>query len=126
MHNHSFYPAGLAHYNTLEFSAPRLYLACGVTTIRTAGSLEPYTELNLKKAINQGRVPGPKIFVTSPYLEGPGAFTFQMNELSGPDDVVRFIRYWAAEGVDDFKAYTNIRRADHPFSSAFWMPWLRT
>lgn len=112
MHDHIFYPAGSAHYNTLEFSAPRLYLACGVTTIRTTGSLEPYAELNLKKAIHQGRVPGPKMFVTSPYLEGPGAFTLQMNELAGPEDAVRFVQYWAAEGVDDFKVYTNIRRAE--------------
>ena len=112
MHDHIFYPAGGAHYNTLEFSAPRLYLACGVTTIRTTGSLEPYAELNLKKAINEGRVPGPKMHVTSPYLEGPGAFTLQMHELSGPDDAVKFVQYWAAEGVDDFKAYTNIRHAE--------------
>ncbi len=112
MHDHIFYPAGGAHYNTLEFSAPRLYLACGVTTIRTTGSLEPYAELNLKKAINEGRVPGPRMHVTSPYLEGPGAFTLQMHELSGPDDAVNFVQYWAAEGVDDFKAYTNIRLAE--------------
>jgi len=112
MHDHIFYPAGGGHYNTLEFSAPRLYLACGVTTIRTTGSLEPFAELNLKKAINEGRVPGPRMHVTSPYLEGPGAFTFQMNELSGPEDAVRFVQYWAAEGVDDFKCYTNIRRAE--------------
>jgi len=112
MHDHIFYPAGQAHYNTLEFSAPRLYLACGVTTIRTTGSLEPYAELNLKKAINQGMVPGPKMHVTSPYLEGPGAFTLQMHVLSGPDDAVKFVQYWAAEGVDDFKAYTNISRAE--------------
>lgn len=112
MHDHIFYPAGGGHYNTLEFSAPRLYLACGVTTIRTTGSLEPYAELNLKKAINEGRVPGPRMHVTSPYLEGPGAFTLQMHELSGPDDAVKFVQYWAAEGVDDFKAYTNIRRAE--------------
>jgi len=110
MHDHLFYPAGAAHYNTLEFSAPRLYLGCGVTTIRTTGSLEPYTELNLKRAVNEGRIPGPRIYVTSPYLEGPGAFTFQMNELSGPEDAVRFVQYWAAEGVDDFKVYTHIRR----------------
>lgn len=110
MHDHLFYPAGGAHYNTLEFSAPRLYLGCGVTTIRTTGSLEPYTELNLKRAINEGRVPGPRIYVTSPYLEGPGAFTFQMNELTGAEDAIRFVQYWAAEGVDDFKAYTHIQR----------------
>ena len=112
MHDHIFYPAAPAHYNTLEFSAPRLYLACGVTTIRTTGSLEPFTEINLKKAVNQGRVPGPKIHVTSPYLEGQGAFTLQMHELDDADEARRMVQHWADQGVDDFKAYTNITRAE--------------
>jgi imidazolonepropionase-like amidohydrolase len=112
MHDHIFYPAGPAHYNTLEFSAPRLYLACGVTTIRTTGSLEPYAELNLKRAIEQGKIPGPKMRVTAPYLEGPGAFTLQMHELDGPDEARRMVRFWAEQGADDFKAYTNITRAE--------------
>ena len=111
MHDHIFYPAGPGHYNTLEFSAPRLYLACGATTIRTTGSLEPFTELNLKKAINEGKVPGPKMHVTSPYLEGPGAFTLQMHELDDPQEARRMVEYWAEQGIDDFKAYTNISRA---------------
>ena len=34
----------------MTFSASRLYLANGVTTIRTAGSVEPYADLNLKRA----------------------------------------------------------------------------
>jgi imidazolonepropionase-like amidohydrolase len=112
MHDHIFYPAGPAHYNTLAFSAPRLYLACGVTSIRTTGSLEPVTELNLKKAIAEGRVPGPKMHVSSPYLEGPGAFTLQMHELSGPDEARRMVQFWADQGVDDFKVYTNITSAE--------------
>jgi hypothetical protein len=105
-------PAGPAHYNTLEFSAPRLYLACGVTTIRTTGSLEPFTELNLKRAIERGNVPGPKMNVTGPYFEGRGAFTLQMHELAGPEEVRRMVQYWDEVGVDDFKAYTNISRAE--------------
>ena len=112
MHDHIFYPVAPAHYATLAFSAPRLYLSCGVTTIRTTGGLEPYTELNLKHAITQGRVPGPRMHVTSPYLEGRGAFTLQMHELSGPDEARAMVQYWAGQGVDDFKAYTNISRAE--------------
>ena len=108
MHDHIFYPAGSGHYNTLEYSAPRLYLAAGVTTIRTTGSLEPYAEMGLRDAIQAGEVPGPRMHVTSPYLEGRGAFTFQMHELSGPEEARRMVAYWADTGVDDFKAYTNI------------------
>ncbi len=110
MHDHIFYPAGSGHYNTLEYSAPRLYLAAGVTTIRTTGGMEPYTEMNLRDAIREGRVPGPRMHVTSPYLEGPGAFTFQMHELESPEEARRMVAYWADTGVDDFKAYTNITR----------------
>jgi imidazolonepropionase-like amidohydrolase len=111
MHDHIFYPAGPGHYNTLEYSAPRLYLAAGVTTIRTTGSLEPYAEMGLRDAIRDGEIPGPKMHVTSPYLEGPGAFTHQMHELSGPEEARRMVAYWADTGIDDFKAYTNITRA---------------
>ena len=43
MHEHLFYPSGggIPIYNEQAFSFPRLYLASGVTTARTAGSLEP-------------------------------------------------------------------------------------
>ncbi len=112
MHDHIFYPAAQGHYNTLEFSAPRLYLACGVTTIRTTGGLEPYTEVNLKKAIAEGRTPGPRMHVSSPYLEGQGAFTVQMHELSGPEEARAMVAYWDSQGVDDFKVYMNITRAE--------------
>lgn len=52
------------------------------------------------------------MFVTGPYLEGKGSFTPQMYELSGPEDAVRTVDYWAAEGATSFKAYMNITRAE--------------
>ena len=111
MHDHLFYPGGNG-YNELDFSAPRLYLAGGVTTIRTTGSIEPYTDLSLKRLIDASRAPGPRIFVTGPYLEGPGAFTAQMHQLSDANDARRTVDYWIAEGVNNFKAYMNITRAE--------------
>src|ERR1700682_4741209 len=59
MHDHLFYPMGGAIFGEMAYSFPRLYLAAGVTTIRTAGSIEPYTDIELKKAIDAGKVPGP-------------------------------------------------------------------
>ena len=114
MHEHLFYPSGdgIPIYSEEAFSFPRLYLASGVTTARTAGSLEPYTDLNVKRLIDSGRMPGPKMHITGPYLEGAGAFTAQMHELSGPEDAARTVDYWAAEGVTSFKAYMNITRAE--------------
>ena len=114
MHEHLYYPigGGIPMYPEMAYSFPRLYLAAGVTTARTAGSVEPFTDLNIKRMIDEGRMPGPRLYVTGPYLEGKGAFAPQMHELTGPDDATRFVEYWAAQGVTSFKAYMNITRAE--------------
>jgi imidazolonepropionase-like amidohydrolase len=112
MHDHLFYPAGGGLYHDMPFSFPRLYLAAGVTTIRTTGSMEPYTDLELKKNINAGKTPGPKINATGPYLEGEGLPLVQVHALAGPDDARRTVDYWAAEGVGSFKVYNFITREE--------------
>ena len=122
MHNHLFYVArpnldSQWHGNEpvlvpqMTFSAPRLYLACGVTTMRTTGSVETYTDLNLRREIDAGRLPGPHLDVTGPYLEGADSYFLQMHQLSGPDEARPFVDYWADRGVTSFKAYMNITRA---------------
>src|ERR1700686_5526099 len=114
MHDHMFYPTATgqgpvegapALYGEMGFSFPRLYLAGGVTSIRTAGSLEPYTDLALKKLIDTGTMPGPKLHITGPYLEGAGSFTPQLHELKDPEDAVKLVNYWIDEGATSFKAY---------------------
>jgi imidazolonepropionase-like amidohydrolase len=112
MHDHMFYPVGGGIYGEMAFSFPRLYLAGGVTTIRTTGSLEPYTDLSLKKQIDAGETPGPHIHVTGPYLEGAGSWALQMHQLTGPDDATKTVNYWRDEGVDNFKAYMFITPAE--------------
>jgi imidazolonepropionase-like amidohydrolase len=54
----------------LPLSFPRLYFAAGATTIRTAGSIEPYSDLRIKKDIDLGLFPGPFMELTAPYIEG--------------------------------------------------------
>jgi len=93
----------------MSFSAPRLYLANGVTTMRTAGSVAPQMDLNLKQAIEKGVVPGPHLEVTGPFLDGPG-LTAQV--LTGPEDARETVDFWADHGVTSFKAYVNITRAE--------------
>jgi len=112
MHDHMFYPVGHGIFGEMAYSFPRLYLAGGVTTIRTTGSLEPYTDLELKKSIDAGKTPGPKMHVTGPYLEGKGSWALQLHQLTGPDDAVKTVNYWLDEGVDNFKAYMFITRAE--------------
>jgi hypothetical protein len=96
----------------LAYTGPRLYLAAEVTTMRTTGSVEPYTDIKIKQRIDSGLRPGPKTDLTSPYLEGkPSAFA-QMHELTGPDDAKRLVDYWADEGMTSYKAYMNISRGE--------------
>ncbi len=94
---------------------PRLYLACGATTIRTTGCIEPYSDLRIKKDIDAGIVPGPSIELTAPYLQGQNSQFEQMNELKGPQDAIKFVNYWADQGFTSFKGYMNI---DQPILKA--------
>jgi len=112
MHDHLFYPTGRGAFAEMAFSFPRLYLACGVTTIRTTGSIEPYTDLEVRKWIEAGKTPGPKMHVTGPYLEGEGSFTPQMHALTGPEDAIKTVNFWLDQGVDDFKAYNYLTAAE--------------
>ena len=112
MHNHMFFPMGGSPqtFSNMGTSFPRLYLALGVTTIRTTGSVVPYADLQTKKLIDSGRMIGPKMHITGPYLEGEGGFTPVMHELTGPDDARRMVNFWADQGATSFKVYMNITR----------------
>jgi len=111
MHNHSYYTAAGGRAAQLDFSGPRIYLASGLTTIRTTGSRSTYAELNLKQAIESGQIPGPTLIVTGPYLTG-GSGPSTMARPGDPEAARRVVRYWAEEGVTWFKAYTQIGRAE--------------
>ena len=123
MHNHLYYLQrpnldAAGHFEQpiiipqMTFSAPRLYLANGVTTMRTTGSVEPYTDLSLKREIDAGHLVGPHLDVTGPYLEGPGAFFIQNHQITSPDDARKEVAFWADQGVNSFKAYMHITRAE--------------
>jgi imidazolonepropionase-like amidohydrolase len=96
----------------MPFSSPRLYLGAGVTTLRTTGSVEPYLDINLRRAIDEGKIIGPHMDVTGPYLEGPGAFALEMHQLRDVADAKETVDFWAEQGVTSYKAYMNITRAE--------------
>ena len=114
MHEHLFYSepenSRLRQHAASESldTAPRLYLAAGITTARTTGSIEPYTDLNIQHAIDTEEMPGPDLDLTGPFLQGPGGSFIQMHVLSGADDATRTVDYWVKEGITSFKAYQNI------------------
>ena len=123
MHNHMFYIArpnldSSGHSDNpllvpqMTFSAPRLYLANGVTTMRTTGSVEPYADLNVKREIDLGHLVGPHMDVTGPYLEGANSYFIQMHQLRDAADARQTVAFWADQGATSFKAYMNITRAE--------------
>jgi imidazolonepropionase-like amidohydrolase len=109
LHDHTFYTTAGRRIQATE-TAPKLYLGSGVTTIRTTGSYHPYSELNLKRAIDAGELPGPRVHVTGPYLTG-GTSSY-MTIVSDPEEARRVVGYWSDEGATWFKVYTRISRAD--------------
>ena len=110
MHEHLFYPTGSNAYTEMVVSFPPLYLAGGTTTMRTAGTMMPYADLNLRKDIASGKLVGPDIDVTGPYLNGPGLPIAGVHVLADANDAERTVNYWADEGVTSYKAYINITR----------------
>lgn len=118
MHEHLFYTepedrqlGGLVAGELVD-TAPRLYLAAGVTTGRTTGSIAPYTDLNIKKEIDAGLRPGPDLDVTGPYLEGEPPLIPQMHALTGPQEARQMVDYWVGQGVTSWKAYMHITPAE--------------
>ncbi len=110
LHNHTYYAFG-GRSVQMSFTGPRLYLAGGVTTIRTAGAQHPYAELNMKRAIEAGQEPGPRVHASGPYLNGPGGPGANSPPLMTEADARRVVAYWSEEGVTWLKASGSITRA---------------
>ena len=115
MHEHLFYAESAGDYyigQEMPISFPQLYFAGGVTTMRTAGSLEPQTDLNLKQWIKRGEMVGPDMDVTGPYIEREGFPVPEMLHIRNPEEAAGIVNYWAGFGCTSFKVYMNITRAD--------------
>lgn len=112
VHEHLFYPTGPGVYGNVAESFTRLYLAGGVTSMRTGGNMNGYGEINIAGAIARGEKPGPWIDATGPYLDGAGTGLGQIHVLKNADDARRTVDFWADAGATSFKAYMFISRAE--------------
>ena len=111
VHEHLYYPTGPGVSGNLAESFSRLYLAGGVTSMRTAGNMNGIGEIQLKKAIDAGASVGPWIDATAPYLEGsPGLGLDQFYVLKDTADARRHIAYWTGIGATSLKAYMHLTR----------------
>jgi len=110
VHEHMFYPVGGGHFSPMLGSFPPLYLAGGVTTARTGGSVAPHGDLSLRDAIAAGTAIGPDLDVTGPYIEAAGLGIMELHAAADPAAVERLVNYWADTGVTSFKAYMMLDR----------------
>src|SRR5258707_2685210 len=109
VHEHLYYPTGPGVYGQLGLSFTRLYLAGGVTTMRTGGNTNGVMDITLKQQIDAGQQAGPAMDATAPYLNGPQN-QLQMHALKDADDARKQVNYWADQGATSFKAYMQITR----------------
>lgn len=109
LHDHTFYTTNNRSIQ-MNVTGPRLYLASGVTTVRTTGSASPYSEINLKRNIERGNMPGPRMYITGPYLTGETGSSHMLSLLT-PEAARRTVDYWAEEGASWLKFYTTPSRA---------------
>ncbi len=109
LHEHLYYPTGPGVYGQLGQSFVRLYLAGGVTTMRTGGNLNGFMDVTLKRRVEAGEVAGPAIDATMPYVNGPNQFV-QMTDLRTEQRARQHVAYWADEGATSVKAYMQVSR----------------
>ena len=110
LHEHLYYPTGPGVYGQLGQSFIRLYLAGGVTTMRTGGNMNGFMDITLKQRVEAGDAAGPTIDATMPYVNGVNPFV-QMTNLTTEERARRHVGYWADEGATSVKAYMQISRA---------------
>ncbi|MDB6162634.1 MAG: amidohydrolase family protein [Xanthomonadaceae bacterium] len=111
-------------YRTLEAAQhARATLLAGFTTLRDLGTEGAgYADVSLKRAIDEGLIPGPRLFVatraivaTASYGPGPRGFRPDADlpggaqEVSGVDAVMQAVREQAGHGADWIKVYADYR-----------------
>lgn len=115
LHEHTYFATidagsgGVERLTPMNRSGPLLYLAYGVTTAMTAGTPYPYQELNLKRAVDAGDIPGPRFLTTGIYLTGRSRNPM-FRSTTTPEEVRRVIAYWASEGATWIKFHTATTR----------------
>ncbi len=131
----------LAYRTILAVLHCRATLLAGFTTLRDLGTEGAgYADLSVKRAIDEGRIPGPRLFVatraivaTASYGPGPLGFAPSFvppkgaQEASGIAEILRAVREQVGHGADWVKVYADYRRGpDHTAVPTFSLAELKT
>lgn len=99
------------HLHNEPSVSAQLWLARGVTTVRTAGAFETASDLNIREWICEGRSPGPELFLSGPFLSEHADHLVRyvpLTRLRDADHARRMVRFSAEEGFDAIKVYRGI------------------
>jgi imidazolonepropionase-like amidohydrolase len=110
LHEHTYF-GGVGGFTDMRVSAPLLYLALGVTTAMTAGSRSPAFELELKRRVDRGDIPGPRFHVSGPYLDIAAGGPVNRVAVTTPAEARRVVAEWAERGATWFKFLGGASRA---------------
>jgi imidazolonepropionase-like amidohydrolase len=103
-------------------------LMAGFTTIRDLGTEGAgYSDVELKQAVNQGIIPGPRMLVVTRAIVATGAYGPKgfapewrvpqgAEEADGVDSLIRTVRDQIGHGADWIKLYGDYRWGPHPGS----------
>ena len=108
LHEHMTYNNGAAVWQFHPVSFPKLFLAAGVTTLRTAGAENPMYDLNLKRQIDSGFLIGPGMFVTGPMFNDVSGGFLGDFIISNYEDGRKATAFWGEQGCTSFKVYSDI------------------
>jgi imidazolonepropionase-like amidohydrolase len=107
LHEHTYF-GGLRQTVPMNASA-YLYLAFGVTTAMTAGSQLAEQEVELKRAVDAGEMPGPRLHIAGPYIVAGSRRTGPFRGVDSPEEARRFVDEWAGKGATWFKVMSGPR-----------------
>jgi imidazolonepropionase-like amidohydrolase len=104
-------------------------LMAGFTTVRDLGTEGAgYADVDLKQAVNQGIVPGPRVLASTKAIVATGSYAPKgfapewrvpqgAEEADGVDSLIRVVRDQIGHGADWIKLYGDYRWGPHPGSS---------
>jgi imidazolonepropionase-like amidohydrolase len=116
-------------------------LLAGFTTLRDLGTEGAmYGDVAVKRAIDEGRIPGPRLFVatraivaTASYGPGPSGFAPEFDpaargaqEASGTAEILKAVREQIGHGADWVKVYADYHRGSGPSAPTFSLDELKT
>lgn len=97
----------------------KAYLESGITAVQDLGNSGNFTDVALRRGINEGLVPGPRMRCSGPGLATEGGqlpgLIYEHRDLAndeyrivkGPDDAVQAVRENLTQGADVIKIYAN-------------------